>query len=59
LLRLGAATAIPTLGEARSGRLAELQVLTACVNAGEYLLLVERVYAIHLLEWIGATAADL
>src|ERR1700736_4513138 len=31
LLRLGAATAVPNLGEARSGRLAELQVLTACV----------------------------
>jgi hypothetical protein len=59
LLRLGAATAIPDLGEARSGRLAELQVLTACVLPKEYLLLVERVYANHLLEWIGATAADL
>jgi len=58
-LRLGAATAIPNLGEARSGRLAELQVLTACLLSGEYLLLVERVYANHLLEWIGATAADL
>jgi sarcosine oxidase gamma subunit len=59
LLRLGATTAIPSLGEARSGRLAELQVLTACVWPKEYLLLVERVYAHHLLEWIGATAADL
>jgi hypothetical protein len=59
LLRLGAATAIPNLGEARSGRLAELQVLTACVHAGEYLLLVEQVYANHLLEWIHATAVDL
>jgi sarcosine oxidase gamma subunit len=59
LLRLGAATAIPNLGEARSGRLAELQVLTACLVSGEFLLLVERVYANHLLEWIGATAADL
>jgi hypothetical protein len=59
LMRLGAATAIPKLGEARSGRLAELQVLTACVLPKEYLLLVERVYANHLLEWIGATAADL
>jgi heterotetrameric sarcosine oxidase gamma subunit len=59
LLRLGAATAIPGLGEARSGRLAELHVLTACVQAGQYLLLVERVYARHLLDWIGATAADL
>lgn len=59
LLRLGAATAIPNLGEARSGRLAELQVLTACVLPKEYLLLVERVYVNHLLEWIWATAADL
>jgi heterotetrameric sarcosine oxidase gamma subunit len=59
LLRLGAATAIPNLGEARSGRLAELQVLTACLLPEEFLLLVERVYANHLLEWIRATAADL
>jgi heterotetrameric sarcosine oxidase gamma subunit len=58
LLRLGAATAIPALSEARSGRLAELQVLTACVQAGHYLLLVERVYAKHLLDWIVATVAD-
>jgi len=59
LLRLGAATAIPSLGEARSGRLAELRVLTACLAPKEFMLLVERVYANHLLEWIGATAADL
>jgi len=58
LLRLGAASAIPGVGEARSGRLAELSVLTACVAAGEFLLLVERVYANHLLGWIGATAED-
>jgi sarcosine oxidase gamma subunit len=59
LLRLGAASAIPNLGEARSGRLADLQVLTACLLPDEFLLLVERVYANHLLEWIGVTAADL
>jgi sarcosine oxidase gamma subunit len=58
LQRLGATTAIPSLGEACSGRLAELQVLTACVQAGEFLLIVEQVYANHLLEWIHATAAD-
>jgi heterotetrameric sarcosine oxidase gamma subunit len=58
LLRLGAATAIPALSEARSSRLAELHVLTVCVQAGQYLLLVERVYAKHLLDWIGATVAD-
>jgi len=58
LLRLGAITSIPALGEARSSRLAELQVMTLCVQAGEFLLLVERVYAHHLLEWISATVAD-
>jgi sarcosine oxidase gamma subunit len=58
LLRLGAASAMPAPGEARTGRLAELSVLTACVQAGEYLLVVERVYANHLLEWIRATVAD-
>jgi heterotetrameric sarcosine oxidase gamma subunit len=59
LLRLGAATALPDLGGARTGRLAELPVLTLCVRPSEYLLLVERVYAHHLLEWIHATAADI
>jgi heterotetrameric sarcosine oxidase gamma subunit len=58
LLRLGAPTAIPAAGETRSSRLAELQVLTACSRAGELLLLVERLYTDHLLEWIRATAAD-
>ena len=59
LLRLGAATAIPALGEARSGRVAELHVLAACVHPGEFMLLVERVYADHLREWIRATVEDL
>jgi heterotetrameric sarcosine oxidase gamma subunit len=58
LLRLGSTASIPGLGEARSGRLAELQVMTVCVQAGEFLMLVERVYANHLREWIGATVAD-
>ena len=58
LLRLGADTAIPGLGEARSSRLAELQVLAACVAAQVFLLCVERVYADHLLGWMSATAAD-
>jgi heterotetrameric sarcosine oxidase gamma subunit len=59
LRRLGAVTAIPGPGEARSGRLAEVQVLTACVRAEEFLLFVERVYAPHLAEWLRTTAADL
>jgi sarcosine oxidase gamma subunit len=59
LLRLGAATALPHLGEAHTGRLAELSVLTLSVAPEEYLLLVERVYAQHLLDWVQATAADM
>ena len=59
LLRLGSATSIPEVGEARPGRFAELTVLAASIRAGEYLLLVDRVYANHLFEWMSATAADL
>ena len=58
LLRLGASTAIPSLGEALSSRCAEVHVLTACIEEGEFLSLVERVYAAHLLEWIRVTAGD-
>ncbi|GAC1669707.1 MAG: hypothetical protein NVS9B2_14750 [Steroidobacteraceae bacterium] len=58
LQRMGAVSAVPGVGEARVGRLAELQVLTACVQAGEFLLVVERVYADHLVQWICTTVAD-
>jgi sarcosine oxidase gamma subunit len=58
LQRMGAPTAIPGLGLARGGRLAEVHVLTACIQEGEFLLFVERVYADHLVEWMRATAAD-
>ncbi len=59
LLRLGSCESLPAIGEARSGRWAELTVLVACVEAGHYMLVVERVYMEHLLGWIRATAADL
>jgi heterotetrameric sarcosine oxidase gamma subunit len=59
LQRLGAVTVIPGLGEARGSRLAEVHVLTACVQRAQYLLFVERVYAAHLIEWIRLTLADL
>jgi heterotetrameric sarcosine oxidase gamma subunit len=58
LQRMGAITAIPGVGEARSGRLAELHALTAYVQAGEFLIFVERVYADHLVDWMRATVAD-
>jgi len=59
LLRLGSSASIPALGEARTSRIAELPVLALRVRAGEILLLVERVYAEHLLGWIGATLGEL
>jgi len=58
LQRLAASTAIPTVGEARGGRMADLHVLTACVQAGDFLVFVERVYSAHLAQWFRATAAD-
>ena len=59
LQRLGSLSSIPEIGEARPGRFAELTVLAASIRAEEYLLLVERVYAKHLFEWMSACAADL
>ena len=56
--RLGANAIYPELGEARTGRLAELQVTAVRIQAEELLLLVERVYADHLLEWIAVTVGD-
>lgn len=58
LLRLGSSDAIPTLGEARTGRLAELSVMSVCTRPGEILLLVERVYIRHVIGWIRETVAD-
>jgi heterotetrameric sarcosine oxidase gamma subunit len=55
---LAAATAIPDVGAALNGRFAEVHVLAACIQSGEFLLLVERVYARHLLDWMAVTAAD-
>jgi hypothetical protein len=58
LTRLGAPSMIPALGEARTGRLADVAVMSVCVRPGEILLLVERVYSRHLMEWIAATVDD-
>lgn len=59
LLRLGGAFAVPKPGEALIGRFAELSVVAVCPQPEEYLLLVERVYAEHLLAWTSATIGDL
>lgn len=59
LTRLGAMSAIPAIGEARTGRFAEVQATVLRLAADEVLLIVEHVYADHLLEWIAVTAGDL
>ena len=58
LARVGAVASVPASGEAHVTRIAEVPVMTLCVNPGEILMIVERVYAEHLLGWIRATAAD-
>ncbi len=58
LSRLGADSAIPGIGEARTGRFAELQATAVRFAADEVLLIIERVYADHLLEWMAVTAGD-
>jgi len=58
VLRMGSNESIPRRGEARSSRLAELNVLTLCVQADELILVVERVYADHLIDWMSRTITD-
>lgn len=58
LTRLAADSSIPGIGEARTGRFAEVQATAVRFAAGEVLLIVERVYADHLLEWIAVTVGD-
>ena len=59
LARIGSSSCVPSPGRAVVGRMAELAVMSVYVGAGEYLLLVERVYEEHLLGWIRETIADL
>jgi len=58
LARVGSVASMPAPGEAHVTRIAEVPVMTLSVNPGEVLLIVERVYAEHVLGWIRATAAD-
>jgi len=58
LSRLGSNSVIPTPGQAHTARFAELGVTALCLRPGEMFLLVERVYAPHLLAWIRETLAD-
>lgn len=58
LARLGGSASAPKIGEARRSRLADVAVLALCVRPDETLLVIDRVYAEHLLAWIRETAAD-
>lgn len=56
--RMGGQGTLPIFGESRRSRLAEVPVLALQVQYGEIILVVERVYAEHLMAWIRASAAD-
>jgi hypothetical protein len=58
IARLGSVTAVPTLGSALGGRLAEVSVMSLCVEPGKILLIVDRLYADHLFAWMRETLAD-
>ena len=58
LCRLGGTASVPLAGEARRSRLADVPVFALCVREGETLLLVDRAYAPHLLDWIRETVLD-
>jgi hypothetical protein len=49
---------MPAVGEALTSRLAELTVTALRVQEQEIVLLVDRLYADHLLAWIRETIAD-
>jgi heterotetrameric sarcosine oxidase gamma subunit len=51
--------AMPAIGESRRTRLAEVAVLIVKVQAGETLLIVDRMYAPHMMASIRVNAADL
>ena len=65
LCRLGGTGVVPRAGESRRGRLCEVPVQLIGVpgapgaEARETLLVVERVYAPHVVGWIRETLADL
>ncbi len=58
LCRLGGGASVPAPGEARGSRLAEVPVLALCVEEGETLLLIDRIYLPHVLDWMRETVLD-
>ncbi len=58
LERLGSAASMPQLGEARTSRMADLSVLALRLDEAATLLVVDRLYAQHLLGWVEEIIAD-
>jgi heterotetrameric sarcosine oxidase gamma subunit len=58
IARLGGSASLPGRGEARRSRMADVPVLALCVTDAEVQLLLDRVYAEHLLGWIRETLLD-
>jgi hypothetical protein len=58
-IRMGGQAVLPKLGEARRSRLGDVPVLAIQVQAGELLLVIERVYGEHLMSWLRVSAADM
>lgn len=58
LCRLGGSASVPAPGEARRSRLADVPVLALCVEEGETLLLIDRVYLAHVLDWMRESVLD-
>jgi hypothetical protein len=57
--RLGDPGTLPSINEAKRGRLAEFPALAFCVRERECHILIERYYARHLEEWIQQAASCL
>jgi sarcosine oxidase gamma subunit len=57
--RMAGQATLPALGEARASRVADVPVLAIQVTPDEVLLIVERLYAEHMMGWVRASAADL
>ncbi|MFO1465743.1 MAG: sarcosine oxidase subunit gamma family protein [Steroidobacteraceae bacterium] len=58
LVRIGSEASFPSAGEARISRIAETTVISVAAESGDVLLLVDRAYAEHLLNWIRVTIGD-
>jgi sarcosine oxidase gamma subunit len=57
--RIGGQATLPVVGESRRSRLADIPVSAIRMHTMEILLVVERVYAEHMMSWIRVSAAEI